>query len=124
LEVGIAMMKLREIKQALGALLPRDLARLDAWLHALREDRESKKRARGTAGQREVLQSHRAAHKTYRLERVRCGKKTCKCAEGKLHGPYWYAYWSEGGKTRSQYVGKHLPKGVKPARDAKARGVR
>ena len=22
----------------------------------------------------------------------------------KLHGPYWYAYWSEGGKTMSQYI--------------------
>ena len=47
--------------------------------------------------------------KTYRSEMVRCGKKGCKCAEGKPHGPYWYAYWTEGGKTKSQYIGKELP---------------
>lgn len=117
-------MKLREIKQALGALPPKELAKLDAWLHALLEDRESKKRARGAARQHEVLRSHRTAHKTYRLERVRCGKERCKCAEGKLHGPYWYAYWTEGGKTKSQYVGKELPKSVKLPRDAKSRRVR
>jgi hypothetical protein len=118
------MMKLREIKQSISALPPRELAKLDAWLHDLLEERESKKRARDTARQHEVLRSHRTAHKTYRLESVRCGKESCKCAEGKLHGPYWYAYWSEGGRTRSQYVGKDLPKGVKPPPEAKSRGVR
>jgi len=50
--------------------------------------------------------------RTYRLQSVRCGKKGCKCNEGKLHGPYWYAYWSEGVKTRSQYVGKKLPEQI------------
>jgi DnaJ-class molecular chaperone len=25
------------------------------------------------------------------------------------HGPYWYAFWKEGGKTRSKYVGKARP---------------
>jgi hypothetical protein len=118
------MMKLREIKRSIGALPPRELAMLDTWLHTLLEDRESKKRVRGAVKQHEVLQSHRTAHKTYRLERVRCGKESCKCSDGKLHGPYWYAYWSDGGKTRSQYVGKHLPKGVKSPRNAKPRRVR
>jgi hypothetical protein len=43
---------------------------------------------------------------TFRQEMVRCGKKGCtRCP----HGPYWYAYWREGGKTRSRYVGKELP---------------
>jgi len=32
----------------------------------------------------------------------------CRCAPGDLHGPYWYAYWSEGGRTKSQYIGKKL----------------
>jgi len=41
---------------------------------------------------------------TYRQEWVRCGKECSKCP----HGPYWYAYWKEGGKTRSKYVGKEL----------------
>lgn len=43
---------------------------------------------------------------TFRQEMVRCGKKGCtRCP----HGPYWYAYWREGGRTRSRYVGKQLP---------------
>jgi hypothetical protein len=42
---------------------------------------------------------------TFRQEMVRCGKDGCtRCP----HGPYWYAYWREGGRTRSRYVGKEL----------------
>ena len=46
--------------------------------------------------------------KTYRLQYIRCGKETCKCALGELHGPYWYAYWFENGKTRSKYLGTKI----------------
>lgn len=43
---------------------------------------------------------------TYRLESVDCGKQGCtKCP----HGPYWYAYWREGGRVRSRYIGKRRP---------------
>jgi hypothetical protein len=43
---------------------------------------------------------------TFRQEMVRCGKDGCtRCP----HGPYWYAYWREDGRTRSRYVGKTLP---------------
>lgn len=49
---------------------------------------------------------------TYRLERVRCGKPGCKSCP---HGPYWYAYFREGDRLRSRYVGKELPAGVKDA---------
>ena len=106
-------MKLREIKQSISALSQNELTKLAVWLHTLLQDREQKKRVRSNAKQHEVLQVHRTAHKTYRLERVRCGKKRCKCTAGKLHGPYWYRYWSESGKTKSRYIGKKLPKGVK-----------
>ncbi len=41
---------------------------------------------------------------TYRRELVSCGKN-CK---GCPHGPYWYGYWREGGKTHSKYIGKNL----------------
>ncbi len=38
-----------------------------------------------------------------REQSVRCGKDACsKCP----HGPYWYAFWREGGKRRSRYVGR------------------
>ena len=43
---------------------------------------------------------------TYRQRHVRCGKPSCK---GCPHGPYWYATWQEGGRTRTSYVGRHLP---------------
>ena len=47
---------------------------------------------------------------TYRQERVRCGKPGCtRCP----HGPYWYAYYREGKRLRSRYVGRELPEDVK-----------
>lgn len=39
---------------------------------------------------------------TLRCEYIRCGKKCGGCP----HGPYWYAYWKEGGRTRKRYIGK------------------
>src|SRR6266436_5398564 len=50
---------------------------------------------------------------TYRQQFTRCGKQRCKkCREGAGHGPYWYAYWSENGRTVSKYVGLHPPAGI------------
>ncbi|MDP8970918.1 MAG: hypothetical protein M3N52_10585 [Actinomycetota bacterium] len=45
----------------------------------------------------------------YRQERVRCGRGCTACP----HGPYWYAYWREAGRTRSQYIGRELPADVR-----------
>jgi hypothetical protein len=43
---------------------------------------------------------------SFRQQHVRCGKPTCnRCP----HGPYWYAYWREGDKVRSRYIGKTAP---------------
>jgi hypothetical protein len=53
---------------------------------------------------REVLDVQTTGCITYRLEKVSCGKN-CK---GCPHGPYWYGYWREGGKTHSKYIGKNL----------------
>jgi predicted ATPase/DNA-binding SARP family transcriptional activator/Tfp pilus assembly protein PilF len=51
---------------------------------------------------------------TYRQQYTRCGKQRChKCREGAGHGPYWYAYWSEKGRTVSKYIGTHLPEHLK-----------
>lgn len=44
---------------------------------------------------------------TYQREYVLCGK--AKCA--KLHGPYWYAYVTSGGRKVSIYVGRELDRG-------------
>ena len=48
---------------------------------------------------------------TFRQQSVKCGKQGCtRCP----HGPYWYAYWREGGRMRSRYVGKELPGSADP----------
>jgi hypothetical protein len=39
---------------------------------------------------------------TYELRAVLCGKPGCK----RLHGPYWYAYWTAGGRVQTVYIGK------------------
>src|SRR5947207_7102410 len=54
---------------------------------------------------------------TYRQQYTRCGKERCrKCKEGAGHGPYWYAYWSENGRTISKYVGMRLPAHIEAER--------
>ena len=52
-------------------------------------------------------------HITYQLQYRKCGKPSCKtCRDGKGHGPYWYAYWREGSRLRSGYIGKTPPDAI------------
>ncbi|MBV9690244.1 MAG: hypothetical protein JO202_11110 [Ktedonobacteraceae bacterium] len=57
-------------------------------------------------------------HITYQLQYRKCGKTACgTCRNGQGHGPYWYAYWREGSRLRSGYIGKihpHMPIRVEP----------
>ncbi len=46
---------------------------------------------------------------TYRLETVKCGKPNCNSCP---HGPYWYAYYREGDRLKSRYIGRELPEDV------------
>lgn len=106
-------MGLRQIKQAARALSLDQLRQLDEWLHRqIRTLEEADERL--AQRRREIVEERIIDRKTYRKVGVRCGKEGCKCAEGELHGPYWYAWWSERGRTKSRYVGKELPpsKGV------------
>ena len=49
-------------------------------------------------------------HITYQLQYRKCGKASCStCRNGQGHGPYLYAYWREGSRLRSGYVGKIHP---------------
>jgi hypothetical protein len=49
-------------------------------------------------------------HITYQLQYRKCGKPSCStCRDGQGHGPYWYAYWREGSRLRSGYIGKVHP---------------
>jgi hypothetical protein len=43
----------------------------------------------------------------------KCAKQCRTCQEQSGHGPYWYKYWREGGKVKSEYVGKRIPTGTK-----------
>jgi hypothetical protein len=57
-------------------------------------------------------------HITYQLQYRKCGKSSCKtCREGKGHGPYWYAYWREGSRLRSGYIGKTPPDALIKSQD-------
>jgi hypothetical protein len=35
---------------------------------------------------------------------VRCGRSNCRCAVGRLHGPYYYRLWRVDGKVKKVYV--------------------
>jgi hypothetical protein len=60
-------------------------------------------------------------HITYQLQFRKCGKPRCgTCKDGAGHGPYWYAYWREGSRLRSGYIGKHVPSSLSPAAAARA----
>ncbi len=101
-------MNLRDAKRSLKGLTPGQLRKLDEWLRELIEQADKDGRER-VLNNRDAPEKKLVGQKTYRLERVRCGSKQCRCVSGELHGPYWYAYWTEGGRTKSQYVGKKLP---------------
>lgn len=113
-------MNLREIKQSAGDLSLDQLVRLDRWVRERIVKAKAKIRQKKSI-KREVVEERAGDNNTYRLEKVRCGKKGCKCADGSLHGPYWYAYWSEEGKTRSKYIGKKLGKKIKKAKSESSR---
>ncbi len=90
------------IIEILGTLTARDLHRVylrAAELEALYTEWQDPDYGR--------IQEPPPERKTYRQEYVRCGKERCKrCADGAGHGPYWYAYWSEKGRTKKRYIGK------------------
>lgn len=51
-----------------------------------------------------------AENVTYHQQVSYCGKARCrKCREGIGHGPYWYAYRTENGRTIRTYIGKNPP---------------
>ena len=102
-------MTLTQLKKLIRQTKPAQRKKLYEWLDELiRGDQESATHDTSKS-QPEKVEESTADGRTYRLESIRCGKKGCKCADGKPHGPYWYAYWLENGKTKSQYVGKKLP---------------
>ena len=85
---------------------------LDDWLHELIRQAEEANRAEKSLTQKQTVTEKSLEDKTYHFESIRCGKEICKCARGKLHGPYWYSYIRVNDKIKSQYIGKSLTKDI------------
>ncbi len=92
------------IRRALECQNLSELYEIRDLVERLISERENPPKEEDLPADREVLKTHTFGSITYRLEKVSCGKK-CK---GCPHGPYWYGYWREGGKTRSKYIGKNF----------------
>src|SRR4051794_19202611 len=101
-------MNLIQIKYAIRRLSVSQLRKLDEWLHELIKSAGDADHIERSLTKKQSDREKNPDGKTYRLEGIRCGKEGCKCNDGKLHGPYFYAYWSERGVTKSQYIGKKL----------------
>ncbi len=41
---------------------------------------------------------------TVHAQYVRCGKANCRCADGKLHGAYYYHFVRIGGRLKKRYL--------------------
>ena len=94
----------------------------DREVQQLRQIEERLKRVvqerRSTLPNRAVTAEQQFGSLTFRYETVRCGKPNCtRCP----HGPYWYAYWKQGGRTRSRYVGRALPQKARDVYEKKQR---
>jgi len=37
-------------------------------------------------------------------QKIKCGRSNCKCANGELHGPYFYYVWRVGSRQYKEYV--------------------
>lgn len=71
-------------------------------LIALRREELAEPPEPPVSAKREVVSTRKAGKVTVRSERIYCGKNCNGCP----HGPYDYAYWWEGGRVRSKYIGK------------------
>src|SRR5437762_1076142 len=105
-------MDVAQIKHALRKLPLDRLRSLDVWLHELIRVAEEAAYAERSVPRKQTLTERTLDNRTFRLERVRCGKEKCKCARGTLHGPYWYSYTRVKDKVKSQYIEKKLPKEI------------
>ncbi len=53
---------------------------------------------------RNVLESFPVLGGSLVKQYVVCGKAGCRCQRGQKHGPLYYLYWKEQGRSRSLYV--------------------
>ena len=113
-------MNIVQIKHALRRLSLGQLRKLDEWMRELIKRAEEAERAEKSLSQRRTAAEQTFDNRTYRLESTRCGKEKCKCARGKLHGPYWYSYIRVKDRVISQYIGKNLSKDIEKKLERRA----
>ena len=102
-----------ELLQDLSEKQLAELQAIDQRLNAALLDRRAGRDVETTAPARMEAQ---IGSITFRFETVRCGKENCsRCP----HGPYWYAYWKENGRTRSRYIGRTLPTAARQSYESK-----
>ncbi len=110
------MPKTKKKEQVLGELNEKQLEELreiDARLQEVLQERRN-----GQTSTEPIRAEKQIGSITFRYETVRCGKENCtRCP----HGPYWYAYWKEGGRTRSRYIGRSLPGAARHSYEEKRR---
>lgn len=61
---------------------------------------------------------------TLHAQFVRCNRPGCRCAAGRLHGPYFYRFWREAGRLRKAYVPRSQLDAVRAACDERRAFVR
>jgi hypothetical protein len=101
---------LAELYLKMAELDLKEMEDLQAWIEANTKARKAEEALKHLSSKkgREVLEIRCVGKITYQREKIKCGKKKCKCNKGKLHGPYWYAYSWNGKKLTSKYIGKEL----------------
>jgi hypothetical protein len=104
--------KFTRARTAAEALSLDELRQLDDWLHDRIATAAADEKKKPRRASRIIVEERKTPTGTYQLELVKCGKPACKvCKGGPAHGPYWYVYWKEDGRTRSKYIGKELKPG-------------
>lgn len=103
----MAKQTLPAIKASIAALSLADIKNLqayvtDLWLERLDDEWEPPQ-------DENTIEVVKVGKVSYLCQKVKCGKKSCKCAKGDLHGPYWYGYQRQEGKVTKKYFGKARP---------------
>ncbi len=60
--------------------------------------------ARGAARKKRRKSLPKTLPGTVHAQMIKCGRETCRCAQGQLHGPYFYRFWREAGKLHKAYI--------------------
>lgn len=102
---------LESLEKRIQELPINDLKNLQTKISEFIKEREEHSSDEYQQPGRQLLEKRQVERITYQLEKIKCGKPGCRCAQNNehLHGPYWYLYRWNGHKVISQYVGKKLP---------------